>query len=458
MDAVITNALIITQDDERRIIPGGAVAVQGDRIVAVGPAGEVQAAHPGLPTVDARGKALLPGFINAHTHNVLLVLRGTVEDMTANVLYGYMTPVTFAMEPDERSALAAAGCLEAIRSGTTTLVDPLRHVATYAQAMADSGLRLYLSESCADALTLEIRNSGYTYDRAWGEAFLDRARALIEGFHGMDDGRVQVMVAAHATDNVSPWMLDQLTDLAERHGLRRTIHLAQGQGEVDQVRVAYERTPAEYLDDHGWLSPELLGAHWTGCTDADIALLAERGTHMVHCPHSGSRRGPNRSPIAKIRAAGVNIALGTDNMSEDMLAALHSGISIHRISHGGGTDLSPQVMLDTATRNGAAAIGRSADLGSIEVGKKADLTLVNINHPSMRPISNIVSNLVHYGHPGIVDSVMVDGHFLMQDGAILGVDEEAIVEESQRANDSIWERFGERFPDVGPRQVVTPLS
>lgn len=116
------------------------------------------------------------------------------------------------------------------------------------------------------------------------------------------------------------------------------------------------------------------------------------------------------------------------------------------------------MLLDTATRNGAAAIGRSEDLGSIEVGKKADLTLVNLNHPSMRPISNVISNLVHYGHPGIVDSVMVDGRFLMQDGAILGVDEAAIIEEAQRANDSIWERFAQRFPDVGPRPVVTPLN
>ena len=368
-----------------------------------------------------------------------------------------MTPITFAMTPEERSALAASGCLEAIRSGTTTVVDPLRHVATYAQAMADSGLRLYLSESCADALTLQIRNSGYTYDRAWGEAFLDRARELIDGFHGMDNGRVQVMVAAHATDNASPWILDQLTELAQQHGLRRTIHLAQGQGEVDQVRAAYDRTPAEYLDDHGWLSPELLGAHWSGCTDEDIALLAERGVHMVHCPASGSRRGPTRQRINVMREAGVNVALGTDNMSENMIQALNFAITMHRGAYGGGSGIpTPGDILDSATRNGAAAIGRSADLGSVEVGKKADLTLLNLNHSSMRPISNVISNLVHYGHPGMVDSVMVDGRFLMRDGDLVGVDEAAVSQASQEANDAIWRRFGEEFPDVAPREIVTP--
>ncbi len=456
MDAIISNALVITQDAERRIIPDGAVAILGDSIAQVGTTGEVRAAHPTLATVDARGKAVLPGFVNAHTHNVLLVLRGTVEDMTGGAVYGYMSPITFAMEPEERSAIAALGCLEAIRSGTTTLVDPLRHVATYAQAMADSGLRLYLSESCADARTLEIRHGTYEYDRAWGEAFLDRARALLEGFHGNDNGRVQCMVAAHAADNCSPWMLDELRELAERHGVRRTVHLAQSQAEVDQVQAAHGRTPAQYLDDHGWAAPDVLGAHWSFCTPEDVDLLASRGTHMAHCPHSGSRRGTPRSPVTKIREAGVNISLGTDNMSEDMLAALHSGISAHRANLGGGVSPTPQVMFDAATRNGAAAIGREHDLGSIEAGKKADLALINLNHPSMRPISSIVSNIVHYGHPGIVDSVMVDGRFLMQGGTILGMDEEAVVAEAQRAVDAVWARFGQQFPDIAPRVGVTP--
>lgn len=456
MDAIIANALLITVDGDRRIIPDGAVAIQGDRITAVGPTREVQAAHPTIPTIDARGKAVMPGFINTHTHAALLVLRGTVEDMTGDAVYGYMSPITFAMNGEERSALAALACLEAIRSGTTTLVDPLRHVTTYAQAMADSGLRLYLSESCADALTLEVRNGVYTYDRQWGQDFLDRAEALVEGFHGVDHGRVQVQIASHAPDNCSPWMLDQLREMAERHGLRRTVHLAQGAGEVRQVAAVHGRTPAQYLDDHGWLAPDVIGAHWTFCTDDDITLLAERGVHMAHCPASGSRRRPQPSPVGRIRDAGVNMTLGTDNMSENMFEALNIGISLHRGAYGGGTKPTPGDMLDAATRNGAAALGRTADLGSIEPGKKADLTIVNINHPSLRPISNVVSNLVHYGHPGVVDSVMVEGRFLMRDGKVTSMDEEAVVNEGQRAMESAWRRLGERFPDIAPREVVTP--
>ncbi|MFA7249197.1 MAG: amidohydrolase family protein [Dehalococcoidia bacterium] len=456
MDVVIGNALVITVDGDRRIITDGAIAVLGDRIAAVGPTREVRAAHPTLPAIDARGKAVIPGFINTHTHAVLMVLRGTVEDMGGEAVYNYMSPITFAMNGEERSALAALSCLEAIRSGTTTLVDPLRHVTTYARAMADSGLRLFLSESCADALTLEVRNGVYTYDRQWGQDFLDRAEALVEEFHGADGGRVQVQIAAHAPDNCSPWMLDSLREMAERHGLRRTVHLAQSRGEFDQVAALHGRTPAQYLDDHGWLAPDVIGAHWTFCTDDDIRLLAERGVHMAHCPASGSRRRPQPSPVGRIRDAGINMTLGTDNMSENMFEALNIGISLHRGAYGGGAKPTPGDMLDAATRNGAAAVGRTADLGSIEAGKKADLAILNINHPSLRPISSVVSNLVHYGHPGVVDSVMVDGRFVMQDGRVTSMDEEAVVTAGQRAMESAWRRLGERWPDIAPRPDVTP--
>ena len=145
----------------------------------------------------------------------------------------------------------ALGCLEAIRSGTTTMVDPFRHVYQYAQTMADSGLRLFLSESCADALNLKIRYGIYEYSEEWGQQFLDRTERLIGEFHGMDGGRVQCQVAAHAPDNCSPWMLKKLLDMSEKHGLRRTVHLAQSQKELDQVRSISGVSSAAYLRDNG---------------------------------------------------------------------------------------------------------------------------------------------------------------------------------------------------------------
>jgi len=179
MDILITNAVVATCDDHRTIHAEAAIAVTGNRIVAVGPSADLERDYPRHERFDGRGLAVFPGFINAHTHTVLLALRGTIEDWPGEAIYRYMTPISYAMTGEERSVIAQLGCLEAIRSGTTTLVDPFRHVTTYAPAMAETGMRLWLTESCADIDTRRIRHGDYQVDEAFGAAFLDRATALI---------------------------------------------------------------------------------------------------------------------------------------------------------------------------------------------------------------------------------------------------------------------------------------
>jgi 5-methylthioadenosine/S-adenosylhomocysteine deaminase len=369
--------------------------------------------------------------------------------MEVDSVYMYMTPITFAMNDDERSALAALSCAEAIRSGSTTLVDPGRFVPGYAQTMADTGLRLYLSETCVDAVTPKIRFGIYEYTREWGQAFLDRAVALAEGFHGMDDGRVQCHIAAHAPDNCSPWMLAELNDLAQTYGLRRTTHLAQSLGEVAQVRKIANATPAEYLRNNDWLGDDVLAAHWSHCTESDIEILAESGTHIAHCPASGSRGGFHRAAnMPSIVDAGVNVALGTDNMSEDMFEALKFGMVINRGRRGDRTRPTPGEMLDAATINGAKAVGREADLGSLEAGKQADLIVINLRRPNMTPVIQLLSNLVHYGQAGNVETVMVAGRILLQDGELTTMNEQDVLRNAQEATINAWKRLSEIYPDV----------
>ncbi|RUA03680.1 MAG: hypothetical protein DSY88_04990 [Candidatus Poseidoniales archaeon] len=187
MDVLIKNTTVVTGGATGEIINDGALAVQGDTIVAVGKTSDLESVYQTFTVIDGTGKAILPGFINSHTHTVLNVLRGTVEDMEVDSVYMYMTPITFAMNDDERSALAALSCAEAIRSGSTTLVDPGRFVPGYAQTMVDTGLRLYLSETCVDAVTTKIRLGIYEYSHEWGQDFLKRAVALAEEFHGQDN-------------------------------------------------------------------------------------------------------------------------------------------------------------------------------------------------------------------------------------------------------------------------------
>ena len=213
------------------------------------------------------------------------------------------------------------------------------------------------------------------------------------------------------------------------------------------------RSPAEYLLDNDWLGPDVVAAHWTYCTDADIDLLAEHGVHMAHCPANSSRRGPHKVRVGRIQDAGVNIVLGTDNMTEDMFQALKIGSIIHRGGLGGqhegaGVDPTPQMTFDAATRNGAKALGAEAELGSLEAGKKADLTILDLNQAHLRPIINLVSIIVHYANPSAVQSVMIDGRFVMRDGKVLTMDEDAVIAEAQEATVAAWHRLAETSGDI----------
>jgi 5-methylthioadenosine/S-adenosylhomocysteine deaminase len=444
----IKDATVVTCDGQRRIINKGAVAIRGGEIIDVGETARMEPRYADFSMIQGSGKAVLPGFVNSHTHTVLTVLRGAVEDMEGDAVYGYMSPISYAMKQDERAAMAKLGCLEAIQSGTTTLVDPFRHVTDYAREMAETGLRLFLSENVADALTLKIRSGIYEYDRAWGEQSLERTVRLVEKHHNTYNGRLQCQIAAHAPDNCSPWVLERLMDLAKKYKLRRTIHLAQSRGELEQVRNLWGRTPTEYLQENGWLGPDLVAAHWTFCTAKDIEILAGSGTHMAHCPANSSRRGPHQAPFKNILGNGINIALGTDNMTEDVFHALKIGLILYRGGLGGGVNPNPQLLLDATTRHGALALGRQDDLGSIEPRKRADLTLINLNRAHLRPILNLTSNLVHYGHPGAVESVMVNGKFVMFEGKVLTMNEEDTIKSAQEAAESAWRRLQEVSPDI----------
>lgn len=444
---IIDNAIIISCDDDSSVF-NGSVAISDGVIKDIGTSEAIKLRYGNFEIIDAFGKVLIPGFINSHTHLVLTVMRGTIEDIPGEVIYRYMGPITLAMTPEERAAMVKLGCLEAIRSGTTTVSDSSRFVGTYADTVVQSGMRVVLSELAVDAVNQNMAHGEYRYDRSWGQEYLDRTRDLIEKYHGAENGRVECQVAAHAPDNCSPWMLRQLLDMSEQYGLRRNIHLAQSLMELEQVRQMSGHGSVEYLRENGWLDSSLIAAHWSHCSEEDIAILAEHGVHMAHCPANSSRSGPHRAKVGLVEDAGINIAFGTDNMTEDMFRAMHFGIVVHRGSRGGGIVPSPQRILNCATRNGAVALDKLKDIGTVEIGKVADLTLVDFNQPRLRPINNPVSTLVHYADPGAVHSVMVKGEFIMRDGKVLTMDEADVISAAETATTAAWDRLLEKNPGL----------
>lgn len=448
---LLQNARYIAHEAGHPVVRAGDIAIEGSTITAIG-----ESLDPaGYECVDCADKLVSPGLINAHTHAVLMVLRGTVEDIEGNLVYQYMVPASYLLEPKERAAIARLACVEAIRSGTTTMVDPLRHVADYAPAMIESGLRLWLAESCADAVTTEVGSGTYRFDRDFGETFLARTRDLIARFHGTENDRVRVIIAAHAPDNCSPWMLSELKKLAAEHGLKRTVHLSQIISEKVQVEKLHGCTSTEYLAQNDFLGDDLLAVHWTFCNESDVKTLAETGTWLIHCPAPMSAKGPHPLPMKAILDHGIKIALGSDNMTEDMFQAMKMAITLHRGAYGRSVTPGPDKVFDYVTVNAARALGHDG-IGRIAVGMKADLAFFNLISPAMAPRISAVSNLVHYGHPGIVTDTMVDGRFLMRDGQLTTVDERAAILEAQAASDAMWTRFRAEVKGV-PLPATDPV-
>ncbi|MFD0860103.1 amidohydrolase family protein [Roseovarius aquimarinus] len=453
---ILKNGLHVAHEGRVPVLRQGFVAIEGGRIAAI--RDDLSGTEfEGFEPIDMSGRLIIPGLINSHTHAVLLVLRGTVEDIEGNLVYQYMVPASYLLEPAERAAIARLACAEAIRCGTTTMVDPLRHVADYAPAMIDTGMRLWLAESCADAVTTEVGSGTYRFDRDFGETFLIRTQQLIERFHGSEDDRVRVIMAAHAPDNCSPWMLRQVTELARKHGLRRTIHLSQIISEKEQVAKLHGCTSTEYLAANDFLGEDLLAVHWTFCTKSDVETLAQTDTRLIHSPASMSAKGPHPLPMKAILDAGVKIAIGTDNMTEDMFQSMKSALTLHRGAYGRSVSPMPNDIFNYATLNGAEALGHDG-IGSIAVGKCADLAVIDMRTPVMAPRLSAISNLVHYGHPGIVTDTMVAGRFLMRDRRLTTVDEGAAIDEAQAATDAMWARFAANGGDAPMPARDAPFS
>ena len=450
MGILLTRATVLTGKQNDKVLTNGAVAIDNDKIIDVGDSDILESKYQNFDKHVLTNRLIIPGLINNHTHTVLNVLRGAIENAgAADRVYGYMVPISFVMTDEDRKALAAVGCLEAIKSGTTTLVDPLRFVNSYAETMANTGLRLYLAESAADAVTTEIRTSGYRYDKSWGDAFLERTLQLIDNHHATKNNRVQCMVAAHATDICSPWLLRELNDIAHSKGLRRTIHLAQSSQEVTQVKsMAEGKTPVEYLLENDWLGRDVLAAHCSYCTTSDIGLLSETATSMAHCPASSARRGYHGlANMPGLVDLGVNVTLGTDNMSEDMFEAMRVGLILNRGMREDTGVPTPKDIFNWATINPAYSLERE-DLGNIDKNMKADISIVRLDRAHLSPIIDTLSSLVHYGQASDVESVIVDGEWVMKEGKVLTMDEEEVITQAQNATIRAWSALKKQWGDI----------
>jgi cytosine/adenosine deaminase-related metal-dependent hydrolase len=457
MTTLFVNATIVTVDAERRVLHDSALAVDGDRITAIDETAVVQKAHPQAVRVDLRGKVLLPGLVNCHAHLTLTVNRGITEDLSYPPRIRQPTYVRDSLSADDTTALALLGALEALKGGTTTVVENAQGIGRYAAALVGTGLRWVFAEHSRDAVTPAGWRTGEAvveFSASAREVALQRMHDLFSRWHGQGGGRVTCFPAARLTEASSPELLHAVRELAERHDVGYTIHLSQSAQEVETMLQAQGMRPAVYLDAHGFLGPRLIAAHCRFVDDAEIELLGRSGVIVTHQPGTSGKHGVV-PPIAALQDAGCPVVLGTDNNTQDMWEVMRIGLIMERLLRD-GSNPAPDHLLAQATVGGASALGLGAEVGSLEVGKKADLVVVDTRKAHLVPATSAVSNLEHYAQAGDVESVMVDGEFAMRDGRVLTIDEAAVVAEADLIGQRVWHEILARYPDEQLARRIAP--
>ncbi len=451
MTIVIHGAAVATVDADDTVIYDSAVAVEADRIAAGGPSRGILAPPPEAELVDGDGKAVMPGFANVHTHLYMTLARGIYEDLSPP----HRPPFTSGLaplplpplDPGEHRVFCQLGVLEAIRSGTTAILEDATGIESYVEDMAATGGRFLLTERAWDKAKGSIGDpSPFEVDRKLGERCLARIEALHHKRHGMADGRIRGGVSAWAPDMCSPELLRDVRVLQQKLDTVATIHLNQIWGEVAAVKAVRGRLPTEYLDDLGFLNDRLVAAHCRCMEPQEEERLGRAKVSVAFNSAIAARRG--LSPrIADLEQAGCNIAMGTDNMAEDMVEVVRTGLFMERVRRQDGRRPTPEQVHRWATVNGYRAMG-IPDGGALIPGNKADLIMIDLRRAHLVPVMRVVSDYVHQGQGRDVEAVMVDGRWVMRGGEVLTMDEERIVADAQRIGKIAWRRLFESRPDL----------
>jgi 5-methylthioadenosine/S-adenosylhomocysteine deaminase len=442
---VFSNTTVVSVDLVQHDV---ALAVEGDRIAAIGPTDQIVKKYSQADVYDGRGKALVAGLINCHAHLAATLARGFNED------FGFPNSARLAVTPnsllqgEEATLMVTIGALEAIRTGTTTIVENSAGISRHAAALASTGLRCVFAESVRDSENVAgpmspeglAKSVAPRFSPKLREEGLQRISDLFSKWHATNRGRISVFPAAALAETSSPELLQAVRAFADKHDLGYTIHLSQSRAEVDFMMKHHGMTPPAFLNRHGFLGPRLFAAHCRYVDDADIAILAKSGTIVSHQAAMAANRGVI-PPIPALREAGCPIANGTDNNTNDLFEVMRIALLTERIRRNDpfpGVRPQPEDMLEDATIGGARAVNQSKQLGSLEVGKKADILVVDTQRAHLVPAGRFLSAWIHNGQPNDIESVMIDGAFVMRHRKVLTMDEDRIVAEADRVGRRIW--------------------
>jgi len=445
MDTLIRNGTIVTMHN-KRIIRQGAIAVENRIIIDVGKNHTLKRKYGrGYEKIDTKGKVVIPGLVNTHQHAAMSLLRGYADDLPLQEwLERWIWPIEKHMTPHDIYVGALLTAIESIMGGTTT-ANTMYHYTpreNEARAFAEAGLRGVIGHVCFSWRREEDRRA---------------LEDLAKNWHNKANGSIRMSVDPHSPYTVDPQYMKELKEIREKlnqkYGSEKApiiwhSHIAETTDEIEKIRKAFNirlgNGVMEYLDSLGILGKHMIAAHCVGLTDRDITIMKNRKVKASHNPISNLKLASGISPVPRMLKKGVTVSLGTDspcsNNTADMFETMKVTALLHKGVNKNITQTPARQVLEMATIEGAKALSWEKEIGSIEIGKKADLAIIDFKKPHLYPLHNEASHLVYATKSADVDTVMIDGQIVMENRKLITIKIEKVMEMVEKAKTGILDR------------------
>lgn len=450
VDLLIKNGVLVTMDNQERILEEHSVAIEGGKIVEIGKTSDLQRKHGGVDVLDASGRIVMPGIVCSHSHLYGMLLRGASLKITppsdfTQILQRVWWPVDEALTFEDAYASALVACVEFAKSGVTTFADTysgpnsingvLDHIA---QAVEEIGIRGFVAFEATERHSKEEGAMGVQENVRFAEKMRSKP-----------ESKANPLFSIHASFTVNDDLIKQVKELASKYHVPITIHASEGLGDVHHNLENYGKRTIERLRDEGLLGPNVVLAHCVNLNENEIDIVAETNTGVAHNPMSNMLNAVGVAPILQMLGMKVNVGLGNDGYIFDMFENMRAAFLLHRVHHKNPNAIDLYTILEMATINGARLYGMEREIGSIELGKKADMVIIK---PSILPTplnaGSVVGHLINTVDGDDVEHVLVDGKPIVKNKQLTTFDEKKAQLTSQTAAAKLWVRLKTVQPQI----------